>query len=64
MDKVKAYKDFITESERDELNEWTLSNYERDIFMDPKMDTNKKERTKLTTRFCYPSSNSSNRTGH
>ena len=28
--------------------------------MDPKMDTNKKERTKLTTRF-VPSSNSSNR---
>lgn len=54
MDKVKAYKDFITESERDELNEWTLSNYERDIFMDPKMDTNKKERTKLTTRFATP----------
>ena len=54
MDKVKAYKDFITEAERDELNEWTLSNYERDIFMDPRMDSNHKEKTKLTTRFATP----------
>lgn len=54
MVKVKAYKDFITESERDELNEWTLSNFERDIFMDPRMDSNGLDKTKLTTRFATP----------
>jgi hypothetical protein len=54
MELVKAFKDFITEEERDILNEWTLSNYKNDYFIDPKMDSRGLEKTKLTTRFANP----------
>lgn len=54
MQLVKAYKDFITEEERDILNNWTLSNYKNNYFIDPKMDSKNLERTKLTTRFANP----------
>ena len=36
---VQAFKDFITEEQRDELNRWTTENYSRDIFIDPRMDS-------------------------
>jgi hypothetical protein len=54
MDYAKAFKDFISLEERDVLNDWTLSNYKSDCFMDPQMDSKKIPNTKLTTRFASP----------
>jgi len=55
MDKVvKAFKDFLTEQEKNILTQWTLENYNEDYFIDPKMDSRRLERTKLTTRFANP----------
>tara|TARA_B100000925_G_scaffold269532_1_gene231413 strand:+ start:783 stop:1403 length:621 start_codon:yes stop_codon:yes gene_type:complete len=51
MKVVQAFKDFISEEQRDELNRWTTENYTRDIFIDPRMDANSIRNTKLTTRF-------------
>ena len=57
---VKAYKDFITEDQKDILNKWTLDNYQTDYFMDPRMDSNGLKNTKLTTRFANPLVNYNN----
>jgi NADPH-dependent 7-cyano-7-deazaguanine reductase QueF len=54
MNLVRAFKDFITDDEKKILNDWSLSNYCNDYFIDPKMDSNGLERTKLTTRFATP----------
>ncbi len=54
MKVVQAFKDFITEDQRDELNRWTTENYSRNIFIDPRMDSNYLRNTKLTTRFANP----------
>lgn len=54
MDLVKAYKNFISEEEKNILNTWTLSNYKKNYFIDPKMDSRKLQNTKLTTRFANP----------
>lgn len=54
MQLVKAYKDFITQEEKNVLNQWTLSNFKHNYFIDPKMDSNHLEKTKLTTRFANP----------
>lgn len=54
MKLVKAFKDFITEDEKNLLNNWTLLNYKKDYFIDPKMDSRGLEKTKLTTRFANP----------
>lgn len=54
MELVKAFKDFISQEERDILTNWTLSNYKKNYFIDPKMDSRGLENTKLTTRFANP----------
>ena len=54
MDKVRAYKDFLTPEEAKELTQWTESNYHKDWFMDPRMDSKGLKDTKLTTRFANP----------
>jgi hypothetical protein len=56
---VKAFKDFLTEQEKNLLTQWTLENYNEDYFIDPKMDSRKLEKTKLTTRFATPLVNQS-----
>ena len=60
MNLVKAYKDFITEDQKNILNQWTLDNYKTDYFMDPRMDSNGLRNTKLTTRFANPLINYNN----
>lgn len=60
MNLVKAYKDFITEDQKDILNKWTLDNYRTDHFMDPRMDSNGLKNSKLTTRFANPLVNYNN----
>ena len=60
MDKVKAFKDFLEPEEARELSQWTESNYHRDWFLDPHMDSKGLLKTKLTTRFANPLVNYNN----
>lgn len=46
---VKVVKNFITDNEIDELNQWTLSHYNEPYFMDPGMN-NDESQTRFTTR--------------
>jgi len=45
----QIYSDFITASEQQELNSWTLNNYKKDFFSDARMGV---PGTRLTTRYC------------
>jgi hypothetical protein len=49
---VKVVKNFITNNEIDELNQWTLSNYKQPYFANPEMN-NDKSQTRFTTRHSY-----------
>ena len=60
MDKVKAFNDFLEPEEARELSQWTESNYHRDWFLDPRMDSKGLLKTKLTTRFANPLVNYNN----
>ena len=46
---VKVVKNFITDNEIDELNQWTLSHYNEPYFINPKMNKDKFQ-TRFTTR--------------
>ena len=49
---VKIVKDFITDDEVKILNQWTLDHYKNPYFMDPKMNSDKKQ-TRFTTRHAW-----------
>ena len=49
---VKVVKNFITDNEIGELNQWTLSNYKQPYFMNPRMN-NDESQTRFTTRHSY-----------
>ena len=49
---VKVVKNFITDNEIDELNQWTLSHYNEPYFMNPGMN-NDESQTRFTTRHSY-----------
>ncbi len=49
---VKVVKNFITDNEIDELNQWTLSKYNEPYFVNPRMN-NDESQTRFTTRHSY-----------
>lgn len=49
---VKIVENFITDSEVKLLNEWTLNNYKKPYFVDPRMNSDDKQ-TRFTTRHAY-----------
>jgi hypothetical protein len=49
---VKVVKNFITDTEINELNQWTLNNYKQPYFMCPGMNKDRKK-TRLTTRHSH-----------
>ena len=50
---VKVVKNFITDNEIDELNQWTLSNYEQPYFAYPPGINDDEFQTRFTTRHSY-----------
>jgi hypothetical protein len=49
---VKIVKNFITDDEIEVLNQWTLDNYKKPYFIDPKTNDDE-DQTRFTTRHAY-----------